>query len=60
MAFSRNEAILENILGADNTIVAPQSRIEELLIEIMNMLGEMEPSEPVTEAEIDVIIEALS
>ena len=60
MAFSRNEAILENILGADNTIVAPQSRIEELLIEIMDMLGEMEPSEPVTEAEIDVIIEALS
>lgn len=60
MPFSRNEAILENILGADNTIVAPQSRIEELLIEIMNMLGEMEPSEPVTEAEIDVIIEALS
>lgn len=60
MPFSRNEAILENILGADNTIVAPQSRIEELLIEIMNMLGEMDPSEPVTEAEIDVIIEALS
>lgn len=27
---SRNEAILQNMLGANNVIGAPQSRIEEL------------------------------
>ena len=32
---SRNEAILQNILGADNVIVTPQSRIEALLIQIL-------------------------
>ena len=28
---SRNEAILQNILGADNTLLEPESRIETLL-----------------------------
>lgn len=37
MAQSRNEAILENMLGADNTLGAPQSRNEKLL---MKLLGE--------------------
>lgn len=32
---SRNEAILQNILGADNELEEPQSRIEELLQEIL-------------------------
>ena len=32
---SRNEAILQNMLGADNVIGEPESRIEELLIEIL-------------------------
>ena len=32
---SRNEAILQNILGADNELVPPQSRIEVLLQEIL-------------------------
>lgn len=60
MAQSRNEAILENILGADNEIAyPPQSRIEALLIQIMEMLNEQDPGEPVTDAEIDVIIEEL-
>lgn len=60
MAQSRNEAILENILGADNEITyPPQSRIEALLIQIMEMLSEQDPGEPVTDAEIDVIIEEL-
>ena len=36
---SRIEAILENILGADNPIGEPQSRNEYLLIQIMEMLS---------------------
>ena len=32
---SRNEAILQNMLGADNVLPEPQSRIEELLQEIL-------------------------
>lgn len=35
MAMSRNEAIIENILGADNVLVDPQSRIEEILQAIL-------------------------
>ena len=36
---SRNEAILQNILGADNELVPPQSRIETLLQLILKELG---------------------
>lgn len=36
---SRNEAILQNILGADNELLPPFSRIETLLIDLLNMLG---------------------
>lgn len=36
---SRNEAILQNILGANNSLAEPQSRIETLLIALLNMLG---------------------
>lgn len=36
---SRNEAILQNMLGANNVIGAPQSRIEELLIKILENGG---------------------
>ena len=36
---SRNEAILQNMLGADNELVAPQSRIEYLLQEILEQGG---------------------
>ena len=56
---SRIEAILENILGADNPIGEPQSRNEYLLIQIMEMM-ENEPATPVTEEEIDVIMGSLS
>lgn len=34
----RNVAILENILGADNELLPPESRIEQLLIQLMNEL----------------------
>lgn len=36
---SRNEAIVQNILGATNEIPAPQSRMETLLQEILGKLG---------------------
>lgn len=36
---SRNEAILQNILGADNELVPPQSRIETLLQLLLKELG---------------------
>ena len=34
-ARSRNEAILENMLGAENEILPPMSRIETLLQELL-------------------------
>ena len=36
---SRNEAILQNMLGADNVLEPPQSRIEALLQEILESGG---------------------
>lgn len=33
---SANEALLQNILGENNDIRIPQSRIEELLLELLN------------------------
>lgn len=37
---SRNEAILQNILGADNTLGSPESRIEELLMQLLDALDD--------------------
>lgn len=36
---SRNEAILQNILGADNSLLPPESRIETLLQQLLATLG---------------------
>lgn len=36
---SRNEAILQNMLGADNELLAPESRIEVLLQALLQKLG---------------------
>lgn len=36
---SRNEAILQNILGANNDLLPPESRIETLLQQLLAMLG---------------------
>ena len=36
---SRNEAILQNILGANNDLLEPESRIETLLFELLEKLG---------------------
>lgn len=38
MTKSRNEKILENILGADNALDAPVSRIEALLLELLDLV----------------------
>ena len=55
MPESRIEAILENILGADNEILPPMSRNEVLLIQIMDEL-EGVPNEPITSEEITDIV----
>lgn len=60
MANSRIEAILENILGADNEILPPMSRNEVLLIQIMEMLQEDIPTTVITSAQIDSIINSIS
>lgn len=59
MAQSRIEAILENILGADNEILPPMSRNEVLLIQIMGMLQDDIPNTVITSAEIDEIIASI-
>lgn len=60
MADTRIEAILENILGADNEILPPMSRNEVLLIKIMDMLQEDIPNTVITSAQIDTIINSIS
>lgn len=60
MADTRIEAILENILGADNEILPPMSRNEVLLIQIMDMLQEDIPNTVITSAQIDSIINPIS
>lgn len=39
---SRNEAILQNMLGAKNEIPEPMSRIEVLLIAVLEKLEDLE------------------
>lgn len=39
---SRNEAILQNMLGADNELPEPMSRIEVLLIAVLEKLQAIE------------------
>lgn len=39
---SRNEAILQNLLGADNVLVEPESRIEAILQSILNETAYLE------------------
>ena len=60
MADTRIEAILENILGADNEILPPMSRNEVLLIQIMDMLQEDIPNTVINSAQIDSIINSIS
>lgn len=39
---SRNEAILQNMLGADNELGDPMSRIEVLLMQVLAVLQNIE------------------
>lgn len=39
---SRNEAILQNMLGAENELGDPLSRIEALLMQVLNVLQNIE------------------
>lgn len=41
---SRNEAILQNMLGAENVLLEPVSRIETLLIAVLEKLESLEAS----------------
>lgn len=41
---SRNEAILQNMLGAENELGEPQSRIEELLMELLEEWKKIAPA----------------
>ena len=59
MPQSRIEAILENILGEDNTILPPMSRNEVLLIRINEMLENDIPNTVNTTAQIDAIIASI-
>lgn len=59
MADTRIEAILENILGADNEILPPMSRNEVLLIQIMGMLQDDIPNTVITSEQIDAIIASI-
>lgn len=59
MPQSRIEAILENILGADNEILPPMSRNEVLLIQIMGMLQDDIPNTVITSEQIDAIIASI-
>lgn len=43
---SRNEAILQNMLGEDNELEAPQSRIEVLLQALLEKLEASAPAIP--------------
>lgn len=60
MAQSRIEAILENILGADNEILAPVSRNENLLLQVANLIEEGTAGEVIDSEEITEIIDTIS
>lgn len=57
MAESRIEAILENMLGADNVLEPAQSRIEVLLKRLLD--EGMGGIDPITSEQIDAIIETI-
>lgn len=57
MAESRNEALLENMLGGDNVIVPPQSRNEAILYAIVNDLPSIpEPYTGTPQSRIEALL----
>ena len=54
---SANEAILQNMLGAENTLREPQSRIETLLIALLEQLQAGAPAIPEEDGDYKLHIE---
>lgn len=55
---SRNEAILQNMLGADNELLPPESRIEVLLQMLLEALENLDPSgggSAITESDLNTL-----
>ena len=52
---SRNEALLQNILGGNNTILQPFSRIEVLLLALMDKINVDASKNPNLEAALDCL-----
>jgi hypothetical protein len=52
---SRNEAILQNMLGANNELEPPKSRVEALLQDIAGQMPEANPSEGTTTGTLERI-----
>ena len=50
---SRNEAILQNMLGADNELGDPMSRIEDLLMQLLEIL------QPLAELDAKTLLEVV-
>lgn len=59
MANSRIEALLENILGADNELLPPESRNEKILYNILGIVVPMDlpPQSPIEELLIEILNE---
>ena len=51
---SRNEAILQNMLGAENELEEPQSRIETLLLALLEEWQNMSGGATFIDADIDI------
>ena len=49
---SRNEAILQNMLGADNELGDPMSRIEALLMQLLEVLQNIEGGQETQQQEV--------
>ena len=54
---SPNEAILQNMLGENNELREPQSRIEELLLELLDQLSAGAPAIPESDGDYKLHIE---
>ena len=50
---SRNEAILQNMLGAENELGDPMSRIEDLLMQLLEIL------QPLAELDTKTLLEVV-
>lgn len=57
---SRNEAILQNILGADNELLPPQSRIENLLQALLEEIGGEDGIKSIVAEHSDLLIDNAS